>query len=1162
MERPASETVTLDDILVTEELSQRSPRRPNWQAEAQAMQSLVRQMTRDSETLLQTLVETAVELCQAGTAGVSLLETTPDGEEVFCWSELAGRLAQPVDGAIPRDFSPWGVCLARGTSQLFFHPDRYFTYLQSANPPIVEALVLPLIADGHALGTIWILSHDEQRHFDWEDVRVMTSLADFAVAHFLNQRQAQQLLAANAKLEIIDSTERTHAEEALRESQERLRAIYNGTYEYIGLLSPDGMLLEANHASLEFGGTAREDVVGRPFWETIWFVHTPGAPEKLREAIARAAAGEFIRYEAPLRRPSGEVVVFDFSLYPIRDEQGKVILIVPEGRDVTDRKRVEEALRESEEQYRTLFNRMDEGFCILQLIFDEGQKPTDYRYIEINPVFEKQTGMKNALGKTIRELVPEIEEFWLDIYGKVALSGEPTQFEDHAVSMGRWFDINAFRIGEPHERKVAVLFKDITVRKQAEAAMRAFFSNVSHEFRTPLTLLLSSIQETLSDSRSDPGGNRAHPLTPTQQSQLQLAHRNAMRLLELVNTLLDFSRIEAGRIRAVFEPTDLATLTLELASSFKAAIEQTGLRLVIDCPPLRSPVYVDRSIWEKIVLNLLSNAFKFTFAGEIAVRLTLAGNSLPDGKAEQVELTVQDTGIGVAAAELPRLFERFYQVKGVKGRSFEGSGFSLSLVQELVLLHGGTIQVSSVEGEGSCFKVSIPTGFAHLASEQIGSSQTLPSTATSVTAYVEEALGWLPEEAGEQGSHHPRAEVPSVEGSGVSRGAKERTHIEVSPLLSSSAPLFRPARILLVDDNADMRTYLKRILSERWQVETAANGAIALTQIQQQAPDLVLTDVMMPQLNGLQLLRALRSNPQTQSISVILLSARAGEEAILEGLEAGADDYLIKPFSSRELVARVAAHLQLARLRQELSANHFKNEFLLTVTHELQAPLAAILGWARLLQTKAFDPATTARALATIERNATVEAKLVKDLLDVCSLLSGKLRLKTQLVDLVSLVQSVITTVRKGAEAKSIQLVETISDIAESTILADGDRLRQVITNLLSNAIKFTPEGGQVNLQLDRCGSYAQITVSDNGIGIAPDFLPNVFDRFSQAEVPSSHSPGGVGIGLTIARLLIELHNGSIAVASEGEGRGATFTVRLPMMNATELNSKAPAQEA
>lgn len=316
---------------------------------------------------------------------------------------------------------------------------------------------------------------------------------------------------------------------------------------------------------------------------------------------------------------------------------------------------------------------------------------------------------------------------------------------------------------------------------------------------------------------------RAH-LTPAQQSQLQLAHRNAIRLLKLINTLLDFSRIEAGRIRTVYEPTDLATLTIDLASAFESASEQAGLRLVIDCPPLRSPVYVDRSMWEKILLNLISNAFKFTFAGEIAVRLTLAG--------DRVELTVQDTGIGIAAAELPRLFERFYQVKGVKERSFEGSGIGLFLVQELVKLHGGTIQVSSVEGEGSCFKVSIPTGFAHLPSEQIGSSRTggfsrdasmqledglqnqpLPSTATGVTAYVEEALGRLPEEG--------------IRDWGL--GTREKSSTNPQPLASSPSS----ARILLVDDNADMRSYLKRILSGRWQVETAANGAIALSLIQQ-----------------------------------------------------------------------------------------------------------------------------------------------------------------------------------------------------------------------------------------------------------------------------------------------------------------------------------------
>ncbi len=360
----------------------------------------------------------------------------------------------------------------------------------------------------------------------------------------------------------------------------------------------------------------------------------------------------------------------------------------------------------------------------------------------------------------------------------------------------------------------------------------------------------------------------------------------------------------------------------------------------------------------------------------------------------------------------------------------------------------------------------------------------------------------------------------------------------------------------MVDDNADMREYVRRLLTQHWQVETAANGAIALDMIQQQLPDLVLTDVMMPEVDGFQLLNILRADPITKSIPIILLSARAGEEATVEGLEAGADDYLIKPFSARELIARVKTQLQMSRLRQERSANHFKNEFLMTLTHELQAPLTSILGWSRLLQSQPFDTEKLQYALATIERSAMTEAKLVKDLLDVASILSGKLRLKPRLFDLGTLIQNVVATFRREAAAKGIQMVDMISDVAPGDILADGDRLKQAIANLLENAIKFTPKGGQVTIRLERLNSDLEIIVSDTGIGIRSDFLPYVFDRFTQAEVPSLHTPGGVGLGLTIARHLVELHHGTIEVASE-EGRGATFTVRLPLITAAE----APALE-
>ena len=441
-------------------------------------------------------------------------------------------------------------------------------------------------------------------------------------------------------------------------------------------------------------------------------------------------------------------------------------------------------------------------------------------------------------------------------------------------------------------------------RKRAEAlaeldrAKTVFFSNVSHEFRTPLTLMLGPLEETLTNCSS--------LLPPNEREQLEMVQRNGLRLLKLVNTLLDFSRIEAGRVQASYEPTDLATFTAELASVFRSTIKQAGMQLLVNCPALPAPVYVDREMWEKIVLNLLSNAFKFTFAGEIAVSLQWAN--------DHVELAVRDTGTGIPAEEIPHLFERFHRVQGAQGRTFEGSGIGLSLVQELVRMHGGTVQVTSVLGEGSCFTVSIPTGSAHLPQDRISAARTLASTALGANPYLEEALRWLPPEesrgrreaGGEEIIHK---DFPNVHSSPASPAPSAPSASPASPAPS--------AYILLADDNADMRDYVKRLLSQQYEVEAVSDGLAALSCAHQRIPDLVLTDVMMPELDGFGLLQELRANPQTREVPIILLSARAGEEARVEGLEAGADDYLIKPFSARELLARVEANLKLARLRQE-----------------------------------------------------------------------------------------------------------------------------------------------------------------------------------------------------------------------------------------------------
>jgi len=422
-------------------------------------------------------------------------------------------------------------------------------------------------------------------------------------------------------------------------------------------------------------------------------------------------------------------------------------------------------------------------------------------------------------------------------------------------------------------------------RKRAEAlaeidrAKTLFFSNVSHEFRTPLTLMLGPIEDTLAER---------HALSPQQRERTEILHRNALRLLKLVNTLLDFSRLEAERVQAVYEPTDLATLTTDLASCFRSVIERAGMTLTVDCPPLAEPVYVDREMWEKIILNLVSNAFKYTLEGEIVVALRQRDRF--------VEVAVKDTGVGIPADELPHMFERFHRVEGTAGRTIEGTGIGLSLVQELVKLHGGTISVISAPGKGSTFTVTLPLGVAHLPPERIVASQPGVSLALNAQVYVNEALRLL---AGQREESDMLLDLPLV--SAVTQPSDE-------------APR---ARILFADDNADMRDYVSRLLQPLYSVQTVPDGRAALAAVQALRPDLVVSDVTMPGMDGFELLQALRANQETRTIPILLLSARAGEEAKIEGMEAGADDYLIKPFSARELLARIGAHLAMARIRKE-----------------------------------------------------------------------------------------------------------------------------------------------------------------------------------------------------------------------------------------------------
>jgi signal transduction histidine kinase/CheY-like chemotaxis protein len=414
----------------------------------------------------------------------------------------------------------------------------------------------------------------------------------------------------------------------------------------------------------------------------------------------------------------------------------------------------------------------------------------------------------------------------------------------------------ALRNAAAHEEEQ----RTIAALSELDRAKTDLFANASHELRTPLTLVSAPAEDALADT--------TEPLPPAQRERIRLVRRNAARLRRLLNNILDFTRITSGGLRAELVATELAGLTRAIAASFAPAVERGGLEFAVDCPPLARMAYVDREMWERIVLNLVSNALKFTLAGSIALRLS--------GDEHEIRMSVTDTGIGIPADQVPLLFRRFHRVRGAVGRTGEGAGIGLALVHELVGLHGGRVSVTSTPGAGSTFEVRVPYGTGGAGTAVRG-----PGWAREV--HLAEALGWV------------ATDLPEP----------------------ATAPDGPP--VLVVEDNADLRRYLEQLLRPQWPVRTAADGRAALDAVRETRPALVLADVAMPHLDGLELLDALRRDPATGDVPVILLSAQAGVEATAEGLRAGADDYLAKPFSPVELLARVRSSIELARLRHHHS---------------------------------------------------------------------------------------------------------------------------------------------------------------------------------------------------------------------------------------------------
>jgi signal transduction histidine kinase len=633
-----------------------------------------------------------------------------------------------------------------------------------------------------------------------------------------------------------------------------------------------------------------------------------------------------------------------------------------------------------------------------------------------------------------------------------------------------------------------------------------FFANISHELRTPLTVSFGAFKTLLK-----------RPLPPEDYGIVQSGLRNTSRLLFLINELLELARFESGRTDMRKVCVDLVALVKNVAANFESSERQ---RIFLDAAQEPFPLEVDVRKMMKVIYNLLANAFKFSDPNQGLVWISLTTEN------SHVRIAIRDNGIGIPEEQLDRIFERFTQVEGDAMRRFEGSGIGLALAKEIVTLHQGHITVESTLGKGSTFTVILPRG-----------------TGQDIVPLEEDETLVLP-------STYPHDSYSP----GPVLGPDDT---------KSEAPL-----VLVVDDNADMRAYLARLLTGEYRVLTATNGNDALIQVQQHGPALVVADIMMPIMTGHDLLQEMRKEEALRTIPVILLTARAGTEARVESLEAGADDYVSKPFHEEELLARIKNQLRIHRQERELEArakelenlyakleganaelrdlNVRKSEFVSIVSHDLRTPLSAIAGFVENLLSELGGPLSAKQRhyLERIQVNIGRLVRMINDLLDLATIEAGTIEFRPTPVLIRSLVESLVENLQAVAREKGVDLrVEAASE--DWLVQADPDKLTQVLTNLVHNACKFTPTGGEVRIALSMAtDGCVRLCVSDTGCGISPSDLGHVFEKFYSGR-SSSTGRRGTGLGLAIAKHFVELHHGRIWVESQ-EQQGSQFYFTVP----------------
>lgn len=668
--------------------------------------------------------------------------------------------------------------------------------------------------------------------------------------------------------------------------------------------------------------------------------------------------------------------------------------------------------------------------------------------------------------------------------------------------------------------------------KEMDRYKTNFFSNITHELKTPLTLIHAPVESMLD---GDLGSwDRA------QLEMLRGVQRNSLRLLRLINDLLDLSKLEAARLRLRIEETDLATYLGSIVDSIEHLAVRKELALRVEVIGEDTTVWIDHHRFERVVINLLANATKFTpEGGEIVVKL--------DGSGPGVEMTVQDSGIGIPDDKLEFIFDRFSQVDSSTTRKYGGTGLGLALVRELVGLHGGTIHAESAVGIGTAMHVHLERGRQHFAADALDRRQRSADVSRPKRAEDGGVADWSVEV--EKRDSYRLMDLDDV---------TERRLVVRTPPTDT-----RAKKVLVVEDNRDMLQLIHVQLSKDYNVFVAPDGRKGLELVQRERPDLVVTDWMMPEMDGRQLCAAIKNDPETRNTPVVMLTARSAVEDRLTGRDAGADEYLAKPFNARELLTVVRGLLRTRTWHTEATVNHELDAMSLLsgrIAHEIKNPLNLVKNGAEIAARAFYELAEIQEAAGAYD-DPEAAARVAK-------LQNRMERMTGMVIEGVARVTNVVDLLReytregyrrieqpydlREATSKAIPMVmiPVDAEVGIHTQLEDAgpiscvpQEMHEVVFNLIQNAVDATQPDGNVQVATYRRGDWAVLTVSDDGPGIPPADQEKIFSPF----FTSREGEGGMGLGLSITRQLVRKVGGVVNVSSE-LGRGASFEICIPIV--------------